>query len=359
MTISDKLLVAHWRPAGFDYLRIFLAFCVVFTHIFGITLDGDVAKSVFGGLARPLEAFILPMFFSLSGFLVAGSLVRSETLVSFFGLRVLRLLPALAVEIMLSAFVIGPLFTQLPLREYFTQRGFYTYFLNLVGRIHYELPGVFTTNTYPNIVNQQLWTIPWELDCYILLGLASVLGLIKLPRIFLAGVVAVHFLFLALHGADFEGGSSVQGYALVLSFLAGVAIFLFKDRLPWSPTLGAISAIAIYLLLLVPYGDNFVSAPAAYFTVFLGVTNPSRARLLLSGDYSYGLYLYGFPIQQAFASIWPGLNISALVAVFVAMLFACFSWWCVELPTLKLRSFLPKARLGEIKRRESPVPVPD
>jgi peptidoglycan/LPS O-acetylase OafA/YrhL len=96
----------------------------------------------------------------------------------------------------------------------------------------------------------------------------------------------------------------------------------------------------MYALLLLPDGDLLVSVPATYATVFLGVTNATRNRMLLSGDYSYGIYLYGFPIQQAFAHLWPGLNAATCAAIVVTIGFAAGSWWLIERPALEIRKLI-------------------
>ena len=104
------------------------------------------------------------MFFALSGFLVASSLERCKTLFTFLGLRAIRILPALAVEIFISALIIGPLFTTEPAKAYFAAPEFHDYFLNILGDIHYHLPGVFAANP-SDAVNGQLWTVPYEMIC--------------------------------------------------------------------------------------------------------------------------------------------------------------------------------------------------
>jgi peptidoglycan/LPS O-acetylase OafA/YrhL len=61
-------------------------------------------------------------------------------------------------------------------------------------------------------------------------------------------------------------------------------------------------------LLLVPNGDYLIAFPVAYMTIYLGLLNPGRQKLLLSGDYSYGIFLYGYPIQQAVAAFGPVMH---------------------------------------------------
>jgi len=116
------------------------------------------------------------MFFALSGFLVAGSLERSKTTLTFIGLRLIRIYPALAVEVALSAFLIGMAVTAFPLVTYFQDPLFLKYLLNVIGDIHYNLPGVFENNPVPKIVNAQLWTVPVELMCYVALTVLVLLG---------------------------------------------------------------------------------------------------------------------------------------------------------------------------------------
>ena len=83
------------RPSGFDYARVILALMIMADHSVIVCLGEDVQRSLFTGVLRPLMAIVVPMFFALSGFLVAGSLVRSRSLVTFVGLRALNCTGAL------------------------------------------------------------------------------------------------------------------------------------------------------------------------------------------------------------------------------------------------------------------------
>ncbi len=108
---------------------------------------------------------VLPAFFALSGFLVSTSLFRSKTIFEFVTLRVVRMMPALFGEVLISALLLGPLLTAFTIQEYFSSRQFYVYWLNIIGEIHFQLPGLFLDNPDPGRVNLQLWTIPLELKC--------------------------------------------------------------------------------------------------------------------------------------------------------------------------------------------------
>lgn len=344
LTLSERLAFTKNRPAGFDYMRISLALAVIFWHSRLISYGADAPVGPWGRVLEPLALLIVPMFFALSGFLVAGSLERSRSLVGFLGLRVFRIMPALAVEVMLSALILGPLLTTLSLGEYFASPVLHEYFWNIVGHIHYKLPGLFEQN--PNdLVNGQLWTVPYELVCYILISVLAVAGIVR-RREFLFGFLVVYYvaqfantLFRAQTEFQGAGGSSI-----VMAFITGVAFYRYRERIPWSGWLFlATLVVSIVLPMFVPKGMRFASVPITYVTVYLGLMNPPRNRLLLSGDYSYGLYLYGFPVQQAVYSASTAFHswyASVLISVPIAAAIAAASWWFIENPVLRRRDKL-------------------
>lgn len=100
-------VMAAGRTTGFDYMRLVLATAVLCTHSIDVSYGVKFTIEFANGPIRPLIALLLPMFFALSGFLVAGSLERCRSLVSFMGLRVIRLAPALAFETVLAALILG------------------------------------------------------------------------------------------------------------------------------------------------------------------------------------------------------------------------------------------------------------
>jgi len=109
----------------------------------------------------------------------------------------------------------------------------------------------------------------------------------------------------------------------------------------------------VIALFSIPHGLRFVAVPSAYVTVYLGLLNPPRNKIVLSGDYSYGLYLYGFPIQQAFVSVGPNLHhwyLNLLLTIPCAILVAVGSSWLVERPVLDQRKKLRKLEEWYLKK---------
>jgi peptidoglycan/LPS O-acetylase OafA/YrhL len=346
-TLQERLATVRYRPTGFDYARVLLACAVIVWHAFGVSYGERWADGVENTPLRPLIASILPMFFGLSGFLVASSLERTPGLLTFIGHRVIRIFPALTVECLLSAWILGPLLTSVPLAVYFTSRKFFAYHMNMIGDVHFFLPGMFEHNPIERSVNSQLTTVPLELWCYVILTVIFVVRLFNNRRAFLALLTLATAANLALHlphvltyGPDH---SNIGTFNLVFAFLWSVCLYKFKDRIPFSGWLAVASAAAIYALLTIPGGDYVSGLPIAYLIVYLGLLNPVKIWLLKGADYSYGMYLYGFAIQQVIAQyVWARhWYINMPIALVSAALFAAFSWHVVEKPALRLKTFLP------------------
>ena len=362
-TIADRIVVTGGRATGFDYLRIGLAISIVAWHTIITSYGEGVQNAAFASHLRPLFAILLPLFFALSGFLVAGSLERTPELARFLGLRTIRIIPALAVETIMSAFILGPVLTSLPFLAYFKDYRFHRYLYNVAGWIHYTLPGVFSQNPYPSVINAQLWTVPYELECYILLAILAFLGVAQRRQLVFLCALGLQIVFLLhyiihSHGIFLVRDHPMRGHGLVMTFLAGVVLYSLRDRIPFSLPLFIACTVCTTICLSLPIGDFLVPYSVAYMTVYLGLQNPKATTLHKLGDLSYGIFLYGFPIQQLVASWGPWARhwwINLIVALPITILIAAFSWNIVEKPTLKLKRHLGflrpvDAALERIKR---------
>ncbi len=343
ISVGERLAQTNNRPAGFDYMRIILATSVILYHTIPVGRGLAAQDVAFNSAFRPLIFSILPLFFALSGFLVASSLERCASVITFLGLRALRIVPALTVDTLFSAIVLGAVFTDLPLKDYFSSKKFFDYFLNIVGDIHYYLPGVFEKNPMTS-ANGQLWTIPAELKCYLFLAVVGVFKIQSKRSLFLllvAGLMVVLFSRGFISHAHWQVSEDI---ILIPSFACGVAIYLYRDVLPWNKFVAAICLIAgIFFLERRDAFMIFAAIPAAYLTVYLGLLDPRRIGLLKKGDYSYGLYLYGMPMQQALVATLPLAKIwyvNFLLAFPISLCFAALSWHFFEKPALGWRRVL-------------------
>lgn len=338
-TFGDALDANNGKTAGFDYLRLILAYEVILVHSFRSSY-GSGGSFIWDGFYRPIVAIILPMFFALSGFLVAGSLVRSPRIYDFLVLRALRIVPALAFETVVAALILGPLLTTIVLSEYFRDPEFFAYFLNIVGDVHFHLPGLFLANPDPSFVNIQLWALPVELECYILLTFLAVLGIVNRPKLLVVGLlVGMFYAYFRDHskGELFFSGANVPQKTLLLSFLAGVVLFRCQHRIPYNWRIFVACVVASLAILYFRTFTYFAVIPIAYITCFIGIANPPKRGFLFNGDYSYGIYLFGYPLQQTYTLLFPDYRIwylNAIASMAAATGLAMISWVLVENPIL-------------------------
>lgn len=339
-TLEAAIERTHARSRGFDYLRIGLALAVVLWHSTRVSYPGMAME----GWYRPLFGLVLPMFFALSGYLVSGSLMRVRSIHEFVALRAMRIIPALAVDTFIAIMVIGALFTTFPLHDYFTSHKTWRYLLNIVGDIHFYLPGVFKDNPKPGMVNASLWTIPFELECYLAIILLRLTGVIKSLKALIITTAVLQVLVPILDHFSHESLSDIKavpGRVLVLAFLYGVILYFGRARVVLSFPLFAAALVVGGLCMMFGQAAYFVGLPAAYAAVYLGMLDPPKIPVLMDGDYSYGVYLYSYPIQQAVTHMLPSayrewwINI-ALTLPLVGVC-AAFSWHVIEKPILSKR----------------------
>jgi peptidoglycan/LPS O-acetylase OafA/YrhL len=347
-SVNDKLAEAAFHPSGFDYMRLILAILVILAHSPTIALGEKAGQDFFEApFALPLK-FVLPAFFTLSGFLVAGSMQRCRTLLSFLGLRFLRIYPALIVEVILSALLIGPLVTEVSLRDYFSSPTFFRYLLNVTGHISYYLPGVFLDNPKPEMVNWQLWTVPWELICYISITIMILFGIKKHPKRAIALAAVIFLIALIRQSRSVDGLGVLHGHAwghvLVAYFASGVLAFLFKEKLPHNLALFSVAMVSSLVSFgFLPAGHLVGIPPLVYCVVYLGVCNPKQVLPATVIDSSYGMYLYGYVLQQLIALEAPWSRTiywNFLLAVPLSLLIGLASWHLIERPAMGLRIHL-------------------
>jgi peptidoglycan/LPS O-acetylase OafA/YrhL len=203
-TIGSVLDERGGVSTGFDCLRVLLATGVLLIHSFALVIEKAQQKPE--GL---IASSVVPMFFVLSGFLVTSNALR-VTFKNFLLNRIARILPAFFCVILFSVFVVGALFTSLPLKEYPTSDGVMDYFQNLTGFIHYPLTSVFTHNPYDDTVNRSLWTVPFEIACYGLVAVCIIFGLLARRVILLCMTLLIACIIYGDVGSDISVADALR-----------------------------------------------------------------------------------------------------------------------------------------------------
>ncbi len=345
-TLGDRL---QDRGANnLDFLRLVAALLVILSHCFGLLgYDRDPLDRLTDGW----EAFAslgLRIFFFMSGMLVTASWCRTPAMLPFARKRILRIFPGLMVATIFCVFVVGPLGTAMGLGRYLSAPYTYWYLLNGVWPgFSYYLPGVFAFN--PNhAVNGSLWTLPYELRCYLVVLVCGKLRLLT-PKFFPLAAAVSFALILQHHWLPGEGSPAGGVFRLggglemcEVEFLLGAAAYLYRRWLPMHRGL-AVLALAAYLgAWTLPWLGQWVALCAvSYLVLYVAqVRIPALGQWAKYGDLSYGMYIYAFPVQQLFIHTFDvDIGVAGLLPLSVALTagIAYFSWHLVERPALALR----------------------
>ena len=349
--------VVHGRNNNFHLLRLAAATAVLCSHSFPLVTGDRAREPLRAALGCTPGAIAVDLFLLVSGLLVTTSLVRRASIADFVRARFFRIWPALATALLLTVLALGPSFTTLPLADYFASKDTWRYLaknLLLLHGIVYTLPGVFAHNPSPDAVNGSLWTLPGEVRCYLWLlaawTLAWWLDRRRTGLVFRALVALAWCALLAWHLSSLRHLSLEDSPGrLPWMFCTGAAMYLLRERivLSWAAFAAALAALGASSLHPGAFALVY-TATLPYLMLCLAYL-PAGAILAFNrlGDYSYGTYIYAFPVQQAIMALHPGLGVAALFASSLAatLVIAVASWHLVEQPALGLA------------RRRTPRPV--
>ena len=337
------------RDNNFNLIRLLAALCVLFSHSVAVLGLPSQQEFFFDHVGLSLAEMAVDVFFVTSGFLVAGSLVNRRNVIAFLWARALRIYPALLVMLALTVFVLAPSLTSLSLADYFTAQQTYEYFAKcatLISGVRYALPGVFETTPLKGEFNGSLWTLPIELRLYLYLAAGwLILAAARAGRIqamtIIAPLACAVFLVIILRGR-LLGNSFNSADIRVFMFLYGTTLYLWRDKVPLRP--GILSAAFACMLLAAAFN------PSAFFVAYVFCLAPLVLHLAYLpkgrirsfndwGDFSYGVYIYAFPIQQTLAFLFPGMSLLAMVAssASASLGLAALSWTLIEKRALALK----------------------
>lgn len=326
---------------NFHLIRLLAALAVIYGHAYAVTASpgGDlflqwVGFKFIGGVA-------VDIFFVISGFLITGSLERSSAW-RYIWARCLRIFPALFVAVTLSVVVLGPLFTNDP--GYWSNPQTWKYWWSnaLMWRTEYFLPGVFQSNP-DAAVNGSLWSLPIEFRLYGVFLILSLLGLLR-RNIYTAFAVVVLLVALLIIPRYPIFSSYANWVNVTAYFMAGALFWLRRYEVPLSPWL-VIASLGLCMLF---HGtDKFHLAffvALVYLTFYIGFMKFPSWLHISRHDLSYGVYLYGWPIQQVLVAVFPGQGalMNTLAASFIVLCLAALSWHFVEKPAMCFKSGIRK-----------------
>lgn len=326
---------------NFGLLRLVMAVAVVISHAFSVT-DGRVEQEPwYATTGFTLGEHAVNGFFAISGFLVTMSFLRRGWR-DYVLARLLRIAPGLIAATLVVALLIGGSMTSLDRSAYFSDPRLWRFIVATLTSFKSAaaLPGVFEANPLQFPMGT-VWTLKYETLCYLGVLVAGVAGLLAKPRLALAALTALSLAVILREVLTPEGPKGTEtALRLPLLFLAGGVVYLYRERVTLSLPL-----LALALFALVPLSFTPLYKAALYLVTAWGVLVVALAPLLTRrsleppADLSYGVYLYGWPVQQALHALFPSLGAVALLwpSLAATVVIATLSWFLVEKPALDLK----------------------
>ncbi len=343
------------RDNNLNLLRLVFSAFVLVSHAAQLASGRGTPECLSWLLHFTLGTLGVYGFFFISGLLVTRSLLQRNSLSEYFRARTLRIFPGLAVVLLLSVLVVGPAATSLPLGTYFSRVDTWTYFPRNISLYFLQgtLPGVFISNPFNEAINGSLWTLPYEFTLYIVLAAVwACIEAAKSGKLWTAAMVSALALILSVKVFVGFRGHGLENLADVIvfayCFCAGLVAYLARNVIRLDASV-ALIVLLVSVLMNYFYPSRYIFLLGFFYAILVMAYYRSRllSRYNAVGDFSYGIYIYAFPIQQICAWKFPSITPLTLciVAFPLTLMFAVMSWYIIEKPALRLKRSSREGRL--------------
>lgn len=336
----------------FALFRLFAAFLVLYAHAYHIFgLGSDPLTRITGVYTGTLAVYV---FFSISGFFIIKSAI-DRNILQFFIARIARIYPALIVCNILTVMLIIPLASDFNWLAFISlsETTDYIKINSILDTLKFTITGVFDNNPDPAI-NGSLWTLPVEIRAYIMALFLVMVGVTTTTSRFNACLVTAIFINYKYPDVLTTLFPIPGSASLLLYFLFGSALYINKKFIPISPILLVVSVVTI-ICNRNGFSPVLLSFLIVYTVISSGYLCSKIVSFKLDNDYSYGCYLYAYPLSQLSFVLFAGISFSAyfIFVVISTILFSVFSWHYIEKPInvlartiilLKLKLLIHKIR---------------
>jgi peptidoglycan/LPS O-acetylase OafA/YrhL len=337
-TTSGKYLsdVLKRDANNFDILRLIAALGVIIGHAYAIAPQPPLQDGILSILHFDYSGSLaVKFFFFLSGLLVTNSIILKPNAFQFLAKRAFRIFPGLLVCLLVAVFIVGPIFTKVSLTEYFSYGKTWSYINKnfFLTDLQWKLTGVFSNSKYG--LNGSLWTLPYEVLCYIYLAIFYGLGFLKnkiVANIFFITVIIVAFTTPHYLPAFFS--QNPDSYLLPACFALG-ALFANNKEIIKIDIYHFILLWVFSIILNHSEVYQFIFYIAFFYsTIYIASLNFVVNKLKISFDSSYGIYIYGFMIQQCVFASLPtiGVHANQAITATIAICLGTLSWFFIEKP---------------------------
>lgn len=339
----------------FDFIRFIAACLVLLSHSYALKGFSELEDPIAQWTHQyfPASFFGVQFFFLISGYLILASFEKSPSLTSYFWKRALRIFPGLAVLLLLMVVIYGPIFTELSYSDYFTQKRQLAFFLRNITlyRLNGALPGVFPNLPVQHELVGSLWTLAYEFSCYLVLALWGILGLLRWRWLTLILYLTLTLAncfpqYLGAYTLPFVNFPLIPTLQFSSFFLGGMVYRQWESFIPYHRStflfVGGLFFLCLYLgSPALMYLAGFILIP--YLVFYMAFQAGPLTRFGKIGDLSYGLYIYGFPVQQACVYLTDNsLSFAALfsLSLVASLPLAYLSWHWVESRCLRYKDLV-------------------
>lgn len=337
-SIADGLSARHNH---FGLLRLLLALSVVVSHAVSVTTGRIEDEPLTASTGFTLGEHAVNGFFAISGFLVTMS-YEQRGWRDYVIARTLRIAPGLIAATLVVSLLLGSALTRLDLGAYLADPRLWRFITGTLTTFKSAapLPGVFENNPLPFPMGT-VWTLKYETLCYLGVLVAGLAGLLMQRRLALAIWLALVLATVAREIVAPDGAKGVEtALRLPLIFMTGGLIYLWRERVP-----NSLLGLGVALIITALLSATPLYKAALYLVTAWGVLVLALAPVLTGwrseppADLSYGVYLYGWPVQQAFVALFPAASAFLLFwpGLVVTVAVAALSWYLVEKPALGLK----------------------
>lgn len=334
---------------NFNFLRLLFALLVLVAHAPEVA-DGNRSRELLTRVFHTLSfgEVAVDGFFLLSGYLIVQSWERAAGFLDFTRKRLRRIYPAFVVACLVGALVLAPLAVPSG-RAYFAQLDYGQLASSTLRLEQPQVPLVFAGTPFP-LLNGAMWSIAYEVRCYVLVALLGLL-LRRWHRWLWLGLMGFALVMLPLHQQvnrwEFPWREQLikspeEFFRLLAFFAVGACFYLFRGFIVLRGRWAAGAALLLVGLLFLPRFAALGLATAGAYALFWVAFAPIAA---LNGfkrltDISYGLYLYGWPAQKLLSWYFPAVSVWGLLPAVVglASLAGYLSWHLVEAPWLRKKT---------------------
>jgi len=347
MFLSDCL---GSRKNRIDQIRLAAALLVVFGHSWHIALGPDARPPGQDLTIAGLHEYAVFIFFFLSGLLISQSAERNQTRPwRYAWARFRRIFPALWIYALFMPLML--IFAGVWQVSEWKAPVEYAVRAATLLSVQFDVPGAFDTLPFANAVNGSLWSLRHELVVYAVLGLGMISGVYVRPWRFWTMIAAVMvYIGVGFHYADLNQGGITfilsEGRWVMVCFLMGLLAHRFARHVPLTWPLALIIGLAAGIMRYSDAGDIGLAAliiATCYGVLLIAFTNSPKGGL--SGDISYGVYIYAWPVQQMVVYCWinttgqapdPLMVLAYTMPPLLAL--ASLSWFLVEQPSLSVKA---------------------